>query len=65
MNISITKHIDGKKFVWDGKKYENKKEADGIAASYEQEGFTVYVIKENESYLVYSRRITTVQTNES
>jgi len=65
MNISITKHIDGKKFMWDGEKYETEEAARQAATSYEDDGFTVQMIIENEQYLVYSRRITTVQTNES
>ena len=51
--------FDGKKFMWDGKPYDEEKDAREVIASYEKEGFETRMFKEEGKYLVYSRRVVT------
>lgn len=55
--MDIAKVIDGKKFMWDGKTYDNEKEAREIISGYEKEGFETRMLEEEDKYLVYSRRV--------
>ncbi len=63
MTVPLAKKIDGKKYMWDGKTYENEEQARETMASYEKDGFTVHIVRENDMFLVYSRRLATVQTD--
>lgn len=51
--------INGKKFMWDGVVYESEKEAQETMKKYKDDGFEVEMIKEEEQYLLYSRRVVT------
>ncbi len=55
--MDLAKTIDGKKFMWDGRVYQTEKEAETVKSAYEQNGFEVWIIAEEEKYLVYNRRI--------
>jgi hypothetical protein len=63
MNIPLARKIEGKKFLWDGRTYESKKEAYEVTVAYTSEGFETQIIEEDGRFLVYSRRIATVQTS--
>jgi hypothetical protein len=47
--------------MWDGVTYESQEQASQAMQAYEQDGFEVQMFVEGEQYLVYSRRIATVQ----
>ena len=64
MNPTLAKKFDGKKYMWDGKTYENEEEARKVAEAYEKDGFSVQVTKGSEIYLVYSRRVAAGKTNQ-
>jgi len=51
--------IDGKKFMWDKAHYLTEAEAMEKMAQYEKEGFETQLVKEENKYLVYTRRVVT------
>jgi hypothetical protein len=61
LTIPLAKNVDGKKYMWDGVTYESQEQASQAMQAYEQDGFEVQMFVEGEQYLVYSRRIATVQ----
>lgn len=63
MNIPLARKIDGKKFLWDGVNYESREQAQEAVKAYEQDGFEAALIENGDRFLVYSRRVATVQTS--
>lgn len=61
MNIEKVKFFDNKKFIWDGKVYNTEFEAKEILDKYEKDNFEVRMIKEEEKYLLYTRRVAAQQ----
>ena len=57
--MDIAKIIDGKKFMWDGETYPDKKTAQEVITNYEKEKFETRLIKEGDEYFIFSRRIVT------
>jgi hypothetical protein len=53
------KIIDDKKFMWDGKIYDTEADAQAVETTYKNDGFETRLLKENEKYLVYTRRVVT------
>lgn len=53
----LSKKIEDKKFMWDGRIYEAKEEAEKIKSDYEKDNFQVRLIFEDGEYLVYTRRV--------
>jgi hypothetical protein len=53
------KQIDGKKFMWDGRDYENEAEAKIKEKTYVDEGFETHFVLEGNKYHVYTRRVVT------
>ena len=51
--------IDGKKFMWDGKEYESKEDAEKAAGEYATEKFETRIVEENDTVHVYTRRVVT------
>jgi hypothetical protein len=49
--------IGGKKFMWDGKKYDSIDQATKVRAEYEESGFEARVVEEDDAVRVYSRRV--------
>jgi hypothetical protein len=49
--------IDNKKYMWDGKIYENEDNALNTAAQYKKDNFDVQLIQEEGKYLIYTRRV--------
>lgn len=64
MDIPLSKKIDGKKFLWDSVNYDSREAAQKAMEAYEQEGFEAELIEIEGQFLVYSRRIATVQSAE-
>jgi len=54
------KIIDNKKYMWDGKIYENEGDALNTAAQYKKDKFDVQLIQEESRYLIYTRRVAAV-----
>jgi len=62
MIIPLSRKIDGKKFLWDHVNYESREEAQKAMEAYEQEGFEVKLIENENQFLVYSRRVAAEQS---
>jgi hypothetical protein len=57
MNPNLALVSDGKKFMCDGRSFENREEASRVAESYENNSFEVRMVEEGGKFLVYSRRV--------
>lgn len=57
--MDLARIIDGKKFMWDGKVYEKKEDADETAGKYRSDGFEVRCLKEGNDYYLFTRRVVT------
>ena len=55
----VAKVIDGKKFMWDKGHYSTEDEARQKMTQYENDGFEVACVEENDEYLLYTRRLVT------
>jgi hypothetical protein len=55
--VTELKIIEGKKYMWDGKTYENDKQAKEIKTKYEKDGFEVQLLKDKNQYVIYTRRV--------
>lgn len=55
--VNNVKILDGKKYLWDGRSYNDKGSAEQAEASYRKDEFETAVLKEGEQYLVYTRRV--------
>jgi hypothetical protein len=51
--------FDGKKFMWDGEEYDDKKKAAAVEKKYNEDGFEVQNCQENDKILLYTRRVVT------
>ena len=57
--IDNYKIVDGYKFMWDGKEYDNLKHAQEVEDSYKSENFETKIIEEDGKCLIYTRRVVT------
>lgn len=64
MTIPLARKVDGKKFMWDGGTYDNLEQAQQVMEDYAKDGFEVQMVEKDGQYLVYSRRVATVQSAE-
>jgi hypothetical protein len=62
MSIPLARKVEGKKFMWDGAVYASEDQARQTVEAYRHDGFEVELFQEAGQYLVYSRRVTAVQT---
>jgi hypothetical protein len=56
MSPDLAMISDGKKFMWDGRLYDNREEASRAGESYRGENFEIRMVEEGGKFLVYSRR---------
>ena len=56
MSPDLAMISDGKKFMWDGRLYDNREEAARAGESYEKENFHIRIVEEGGKFLVYTRR---------
>ena len=54
--MDLAKIIKGKKFMWDGSTYPDKKSAKEIAQKYETDGFETEVLEEENNFFILTRR---------
>ena len=57
VDVDNYKILEGKKFMWDGSKYENKAQAREAENKYKEDGFETKLLEENDLVLVYTRRV--------
>ena len=55
--MQLAKIINGKKFMWDGKDYPDKKSALDTVQEYKNNGFETEVLEEKQKYYVFTRRV--------
>ena len=48
--------VEGRKFLWDGRRYESREQALVAGQSYAADGFETELREEQQSVLVYTRR---------
>jgi hypothetical protein len=60
MEIPLARKVNGKKFMWDGVVYDSDASAQQIMEDYAKNGFEVEKFVEDGQFLVYSRRVATV-----
>lgn len=53
------KFFDGKKFMWDGKTYENENDMKKMKAEYEKNNFETRIVQEEDKYFLFTRRVVT------
>jgi len=61
MTIPLAKKVDGKKFMWDGVVYDKDDQAQQVMEGYAKDGFEVQQFVHEGQFLVYSRRVATVE----
>jgi len=59
MHPKIARFEDGHKFMWNGACYETREAAQAARTEYEANGFETRCIAEEDTFLVYSRRVVT------
>lgn len=57
MDTSPAIHVDGKKYLWDGCRYDCDTDASRAAASYQENEFEVRIERADGAPLVYTRRL--------
>ena len=51
------RYVDGKKFMWDGKTYEDQSQARQAEESYKKKDFETHLVQEEGKHNVYTRRV--------
>jgi hypothetical protein len=64
MDIPLARKLNGKKFMWDGGAYATEDEAQQVMHGYEKDGFETRMFVNEDQFLVYSRRLATVESGE-
>ena len=59
MNIENVRFFDDKKYMWDNIIYETKDEAQNMKNKYENDKFEVQLVKQENDFLLYTRRVVT------
>jgi hypothetical protein len=57
MDVPLSRKFFGKKYMWDGLKYDSRDQAQEAADTYKKDGFEVETVAEGEVHLVFSRRL--------
>ena len=55
-NPDLARVSDGKKFMWDGRRFGNREEALQVAEAYRKDGFEVRMVEEGGELFLYTRR---------
>ena len=61
MSIPLARKVNGKKFMWDGAVYDSEASAQQVMEDYAKDGFEVQKFVDEGQFLVYSRRVATVE----
>ena len=57
--MDLARTFGGKKFMWDGMVYEDRKEAEEVGQKYRDDGFEVELVEEDGQSFLFSRRLVT------
>ncbi len=55
--MELARTFNEKKFMWDGRAYDNKQEMTKIKQEYQEKEFEVEVVEEDSKYFLFSRRL--------
>ena len=55
--MELARTFVGRKFMWDGKTYQNQKEAKEVGQKYRDDGFDVELVEEGGEYFLFTRRV--------
>lgn len=55
--MELARTFSGKKFMWDGKTYQNRKEAEEVGQKYKDDGFEVELVEEEAQCFLFTRRV--------
>ena len=55
--MELARIFNGKKFMWDGRVYDNEKERREIGQKYKDDGFEVELVDEGGEYFLFTRRV--------
>jgi len=57
--VDTALYEETKKFMWDGQEYETKKAATAAAQGYENKGFELRTVLQEDKVFLYTRRVVT------
>ena len=55
--MDLARVFDGKKFMWDGRSYDDEQEMNWVKQEYLSQGFEVESVEEEGKYYLFSRRL--------
>lgn len=55
--MELARTFGGKKFMWDGKTYPNRMEAEEVGQKYRSDGFEVELVEEEGHCFLFTRRV--------
>jgi len=55
--MELARTFGGKKFMWDGKTYQNQKEAKEVEQKYKSDSFDVGLVEQDGQYFLFTRRV--------
>lgn len=55
--MELARIFGGKKFMWDGKVYADKREAEEVGQQYRGDGFEVELVEEEGNCFLFTRRV--------
>lgn len=55
--MELARTFGGRKFMWDGKTYQNQKEAEEVGQKYRDNGFEVELVEEEAQCFLFTRRV--------
>lgn len=55
--MELARTFGGRKFMWDGKTYQNQKEAEEVGQKYKDDGFEVELVEEEAQCFLFTRRV--------
>lgn len=57
--MELARTFGGKKFMCDGRVYEDRREAEEVSQKYKGNGFEVELIEEDGQWFLFTRRVVT------
>jgi len=55
--MELARTFGGKKFMWDGMVYEDRREAEEVGQRYRGNGFEVEMVEGGGQYFLFTRRV--------
>ena len=55
--MELSRIFDGKKFMWDGRVYDDVEEMRKFRQRYQNDGFEVREVEEGKKYFLFTRRM--------